>query len=300
MFPRDSGGAASAEAYNRTSKRYRNQVEVDVLAADDATLLHTLRWCPILKQPFLGLRWGMGVVTPMSAGAASASTSAPTGRVEEQVGPIGTAIANELQRRVDAGSFGQAPQVGDPRLAGVVYMGTGTKNELINTAKQMGLSAVVLFQLPQPMQGAAAGAKRTDEQLKIHIIDVNKIVQKEISAPNTAPGALVGEADPEELAICADDFGKFLDENFVLQPMPEIQAQDVPARIKKMVGEAHDDPLTVLAEVRYDQLKGLLTAEEAAAAFKNWLSDERAKVMANGTPAQRRAMLEQWLKSIRS
>ena len=51
------------------------------------------------------------------------------------------------------------------------------------------------------------------------------------------PGAAAGEADPEEIAIIADEIGKFLNENYVLQPMPQLQAGDIPARLKKLGGE---------------------------------------------------------------
>jgi hypothetical protein len=296
MFSRDAGTALSGDAFNRASRRYRSQVEIDILAAEDSALLQTLRWSPALKQPFLGVRWGTGILTQMPAAAGSASTSL-TGRVEDQTGALGTAIVGELQRRLDAGAFGQEPQVGDPRLNSVIFLGSGTKNELLNTAKAMGLSAVVLFQIPQQLPGVA---KRPDDQIKIHVMDVTGKVQWEHPAPNTAPGATAAEIDPEEIANVAADVGKYLDDNYVLQPMPEMQAKDLPARIKRMGTEAHDDLLTVFAEVRYDQLKGLLTAEEATAAFRTWLSDERAQVMASGTPAQRRALLEQWLKTTKS
>lgn len=299
MYPREFGAALNGDAFTRANRRYWYQAEVDILSADDSALLQTLRWCPILKQPALGVRWGTGVVVPMSAGSVAAATG-PTGRLEDQVGAVGTVVGNELQNRIDSGAFGQAPQVGDPRLSGVVFLGSGTRNELLNMAKAMGLNAVVLFQLPQPTPAAMqAAGKRTDDQLKIHVIDIANKTEKEWSAPNTAPGASTGEPDPEELALCADDIGKYLDANYVLQPMPQLQAGDIAGRMKKMAAEAHDDRLPLFAEVRYDQMKGLLSNEEAVAALRTWLNNEQAQVMASGTPAQRRAMLEQWLKSNR-
>ena len=79
--------------------------------------------------------------------------------------------------------------------------------------------------------------------------------------------------------------------------MPQMQASDIPARMKTLVSEAHEDRLPLFAEVRYDQLKGLLSNEDAVAEYRKWLSNEQAQVLATGTPAQRRAMLEQWLKT---
>ncbi len=302
MYLRDAGGVLSGEAFIRASRRYRNQSEVDILTAPDSVLLETLRWCPALRQAMFGVRWGMGVVTQPMVGAAATPPSPGTGRVEEHVGALGTAVANELQQRIDSGAFGQAPQVGDPRFSSVIYMGSGTRNELINMAKALGLDAIVLFNVPQSMPSTMpAGAKRLDDQIKIQIMDVGgKGEKKEWSGPNTTPGAGTGEPDPEEIAICADDIGKYLNENYVLQPMPQTQASDIPARMKTLVGEAHEDRLPLFAEVRYDQLKGLLSNEDAVTEYRKWLSNEQAQVLATGTPAQRRAMLEQWLKTTRS
>ncbi len=300
MYSRDI--ALSGDALSRASRRYRSQTEIDVLAAPDSVLLQTLRWCPVLKQPMLGVRWGSGVVTQAAPGTVAQPPTPGMGRIEDQVGALGTAVVSELQNRIDSGAFGQAPQVGDPRLSEVMYLGSGTRNDLLNLAKSMGLNAVVLFQLPQPPPSNPPPAgKRPDDQTKIYLIDVSsKAQQWERTAPNTSPSAMTGEPDPEEIALCADDLGKFLNDSYVLQPLPEVQPGDIPARIKTLTTEAHDDRLPLFAEVRYDQLKGLLSSEDAVAAFRKWLNSEQAQVMATGTPAQRRAMLEQWSKSSRN
>ena len=120
-----------------------------------------------------GVRWGMGVVTQPMVGSTphfAQSWHGPCGGTGRR---LGTAVANELQRRIDSGAFGQTPQVGDPRFSSVIYMGSGTRNELINTAKALGLNAIVFFSIPQPMTNQLpAGAKRPDDQVKIQIVDV--------------------------------------------------------------------------------------------------------------------------------
>ena len=87
------------------------------------------------------MRWGTGVVMQPTTGTTLPPPTPGTGRVEDQIGALGTAVVNELQNRIDSGAFGQAPQVGDPRLSGVIYMGAGSRNELLNTAKAVGDSA---------------------------------------------------------------------------------------------------------------------------------------------------------------
>ena len=93
-------------------------------------------------------------------------------------------MVNELQRRIDSGLFGQYPQIGDPRFCTAMFLGSGTRNDLLNIAKAMGLNALLLIQM-LPQQTAATGARRPEDGPKIFVVDMLAKVQLERQVPKS-------------------------------------------------------------------------------------------------------------------
>jgi hypothetical protein len=86
-----------------------------------------------------------------------------------------------------------------------------------------------------------------------------------------------------------------IDAKYKLQAMPAVMAEQVKDRVDRLTKAKSADVLTALAELRYYQAKGLLSADAATSAYRTWLNADSAKLLATGGSRMRRAAVQQWL-----
>ena len=278
------------EAFENTSRAYRNSTQLEALCGDDAAFLGALHWYPAKKHPTLGIRFGVGV----QINGQQSSEPLTSEELANLTRPIGPAVVKELQNRVDAGAFGDWPQLTDPRLRNVILVGVGPRGDLSAGAVRGGLDVVVIFELT----AQASGFRRTITSLKVRLADLSGDPQW--ISPTLSSSQITGTQS--DAAIVQEFVGvlmKQIDANYKLQAVPELKAEFVKRRIDRLASDKDrlGDLLNVFAELRYYRVKGLLTLDETSTAYRNWFNAETAKVMAEGDPQKRRTALEAWLKT---
>jgi hypothetical protein len=109
---------------------------------------------------------------------------------------------------------------------------------------------------------------------------------------NQAKAAIAKGQDPSaELMKSLTDY---LDKNMALKDKPDLDALKIRQRAETVAKE-QGNPLAALVEVRYYQLKGLLTPLQAEMCYRQLVDADHVEAMTNGTPEQRRKAIERFL-----
>jgi hypothetical protein len=266
-----------------TSRDYRAAAMIDVLSRDDEEFVGQLRWYTGAKQPVLGLRWGIGIAA-QGVDAASPSTAFDIGKL---TGIVGNGIIKQLNKRIDSGDFGAWPLRGDARVRHAIPLGTGDRDGLLTTAADLGLDAVVILELSQQNVALA-----TDVTLKVRISDVSgqpQWVSSSLSNQRFTP-----QAAANLTSRFLGEIGSQFEANYKLRAIPALKPVDAEARTNLLAALTPADLFSALAEVRFYQVKKLISIDLAATAYVKWLGDARGRAFATGDGRQRRAVLAQW------
>ncbi len=269
------------------SRQYRSGALIDLLAKEDQQLMNSVRWYPAAKQPAVLVRWGLGIQSTQL------DPQPPSTKLDLKslTGPVGNAVVTALEKRIKDGAFGQWPERGDPRIRTVIPLGIGTRDELLDTARQAGVDGVIVLELSRQIVG-----RKSDALLKARVSDVAGDPQW--SSPQSLSSArLAAQPDlaPQLVDAFVGELMNQIDAKYKLQPMPAVKPEQVKDRVDRLTKAKFADVLTALTELRYYQAKGLLTPDAATAAYRTWLGDESAQLLATGSGRQRRTAVQQWL-----
>jgi hypothetical protein len=257
------------------------------LAKDDSQLMEAVRWYPAAKQPAVLVRWGIGIQS------AQLDPEPPSTKLDlkQHTGPVGAAVVAALEKRINAGAFGEWPERGDARIRTVIPLGIGTREELLAAARQAGADGVIVLELSRQVV-----VRKSESLLKARVSDADGEPQW------VSPQSLVSSrlaAQPDSATDLVNSFVSELmnqiDVKYKLQAMPAVTAEQVKDRVDRLTKAKSADVLTALAELRYYQAKGLLSTDAATAAYRTWLSADGAKLLATGGRRMRRAAVQQWL-----
>jgi hypothetical protein len=265
------------------SRNYRAAAMIDMLSRDDDEFAGMLHWYPGAKQPVLGMRWGIGIVAP---GVEPASPS--TGfDISKWTGIVGGNVVKQIDKRIDAGDFGAWPQRGESRIRHLIPLGIGDREGLLSTAADLGLDCVVILELAEQTVGTA-----TDVTLKARISDVSG--QPQWTSASLSNQRFTPRAAANLMTQFTGQIGSQLVANFKLRAIPAIKPTEAEARTKLLAALTPADMFSALAEVRFYQVKKLISADLAATAYVKWLGDAEGRAFAIGDGRQRRAILMQW------
>lgn len=282
-----SGSRREIELANRA---YMQQVYVDLISDDGSQLKEQLRWYPRAKQPAIGLRWGIGVT---AVGKTSQPTINSLGDFQQLAGAIGMAIAQGIEQRKVEGAFGDLPTSSEPR-AERMMMDSGTAVELRATARRRELDCLILISL---QTRRALSGKVTDSIMQVEISDVKNRQaawsSSDISRRELETAQKEGR-DPVTNFV-ANVFQQ-IDQNYRLQPMPNITAPIAARRAASLVSKSTRDWRPVLMELRYYQTQGLLPAPEAAAHYEKILGAANGKALLDGDIDARQKALSDWFE----
>ena len=307
----------------------------DAVVRADEEVIGSLRWSPGLKRPMLAARWGIalpgkppekkpvlqpragfnpedhglsddfvpnpGMHQPRPAEVAGSLDRNPLEFWKESVdGPL----IERLQTRVEQDFFGGWFQAFDKpppaeesvqRSPGMVVMRIDDPMALRETAAREGLDLVLV---------AVMGAKPTrngppQTLYVLRIFDVSKDraiwTSKPLSNLRVAAAKAAGDGGADPAGEFVDRMLKYVDAQLKLVEMPSINHEAAVRRAESLVGQRFDDPLLTLMELRYYQSKGLLTPEELAEYYTKILGPGDGPLLATGTEAQRRLIVERWL-----
>ena len=283
------------------------ELERALTFVDDERLVTELKSCAALKRPLFQLYWAFALES-VPAGGADRST--PTVKVsgiipqeqpdqfwnkrevEKQLGEIGEALLDGLQTRVDSKAFGS--WASDDRgfrgrhgHSGVTILPAGTANETLNTAA--GLHADLL--LAARIDVKPTGLRKATATLTLRVVDVlnGKELWKSEPVSSTAFAAK-GRQDDLGGQLVNDTFN-FIDNNIRLGPLPDIKPEVARKRMVKLAETRSSDVLAALIELRYYQVKKLLSVEEIQEAYGKLRNEHTAKQLAGDDVAERIAAI---------
>ncbi len=262
------------------NRAYVGKIAADLVAGDDDLLLQKMWWFPLGKRACMGLRVALGVQTGL--------TTQQPGPNDAPLGPLGDALARELESRVRAGFFGPWPQSADSRVRQVVILKSDSLPGLFASARYQGVDLVFLL----GAENQASGDLRSATSAKVSLVDVAEQCAL-VSWP--APGGAGGTGDDPALAA---EIVKYLDSNGALVAIPEFIVQDVKRCITTLarMTQGLRNLAPMLAEVRLYQVKQLLTPNDAAVLYEAVLGQGRGSLVADGDAAKRREVLDAWLR----
>jgi hypothetical protein len=150
---------------------------------------------------------------------------------------------------------------------------------LLQEAKTEALDVVVIIDLVSKRAGT-----KTTREITMHIYEVagGKVLweSKPLSEAKVAVGRRSG-SDPG--AKLVDQVMAYVDDKVKLQDLPELKPEAVKARVGRLTASPPSNIWPVLVELRAYQVRKLLSADEAAAAYSRVLgSDDAGEMLAIG------------------
>ena len=156
----------------------------------------------------------------------------------------------------------------------------------MSAARDVGVQFVLLLTL-RLQQGPSKNKPLAT--LDARILDVGGASSPWVSSPLTNEGQA---ADVEKSAYdWVDSLVNQIDDVYKLQPLPDLDAKQVSARVQELNKKKPLDVWSALVEVRCYQLKGLIDADQAGEVFAKLLG-ESGKALAGDDAAARRAALD--------
>lgn len=273
------------EDIGKRAQDYLTTVHGELLAGDDRLLSEQLSFWPAARRPKLGLRWGIAIEY--------AGRDAPAVRnffdLERLTGPLGVLLRNGLQARIDRGDFGLWPQIDDPRLRELAFLGVGPRKDIVSYAQQLGLDMVVCVAISG--QGNPNG-RLSDLVMLTTLVDPRGAVAEWSSSPlRLSDVAAAGDAAHGLAERKANEVLAKIDGDHALRPMPALTAAQVEKRLQRLSRETSSDPWSVLAEVRY-YLVQRLVSKEAAIARLDAVAPGQGAALADDQPSVRRSALK--------
>lgn len=280
-----------AEEFELASRKYRQAAQLKMLAANDEKLSSLFGWYPAAKRPTFGLRVGVGAQAP--DGSKDVIPLASMKSLSEFTGPVGPTVVNELRKRFAEDAFGDWPQTEDAATRGITYVGIGPRDKVIASAKTAELDIVIMLEVTRQPIG---NTKRFDMLLRARVSDASG-EPVWVSPALSSEKAKAAEWNKQDLVkpFVAEVMAK-IDELYTLKALPPAKPQAVKERAKVIAAKDTPDAnrLLVAAELRYYQINGLLTPEEALPAYRKLFDDATAEAMASGDVRKRREALDKW------
>ena len=180
---------------------------------------------------------------------------------------------------------------------GVVLVGQGKKNDLVDRAREMGLDVLFLFNVrvssgrtPTGTAGLKVINLHSDEE---DIMFNSRSLRSDVVAKKRASG-VSEKLDP--VATALDAVFAEMDAKFRAQPIPEkLKPEHVAGRVKQLMAKSHAEPLAVAVEIAAFHRMEMLDAEMAEKALDEVLGEGKGNVLLTGTAEERKAVLADFM-----
>jgi hypothetical protein len=296
------GGIADRDPDGQGLKHVRERY-TSLIAGDGKELDKQMLWFPAAKRPSIGLRWGLGVQQSEKPHPASGSSSERTRGFDNNdlfvhllselpqttIGPIGARLLAELRQRMAEGKFGAWPKTGDSSFHDVCFLGGGKLPELQAAARRHGLDLLLVIDANSPFVGIVA---QWDFKITTFDLTTNQILwtSEPLTTAQVTLAEKSGTADPRERFI--QKVLETIAADYQLATMPALTAENVKKRLASLAARTFDDPLPVLAELRYYQTKKLADPTDLTPLYDRLLGPGGARTMLEGNESERRAAVQ--------
>jgi hypothetical protein len=287
--------APTGEGYEQSSRDYVQSTLVDVLSGDDDVLQERLRWFPKAKRPAIGLRWAFGVEF---TGEKTTREIEDAWDVRHITGEIGPFLGREIEDRIAQGDFGEWPDRGDPRFRQVVILGVATRDKLLDAARRQAVDVLIVANMTTKVVGLHRNATTT---MRFQFFDTSTD-----GLLWTSP-VLTNTRQSRSADAVAAEVLEQIDSDFRLGAMPTMRPEHAEGRLKTLAaaideaGSPGKDRrlamLAVMIELRYYQVKSLITAAQATELYDKILGVGKGKNLSEGDEDQRRETVRAWLET---
>ena len=294
-----------------------------ILSDDETASKYPLQWYSGIAQPKVAIRFGVGVTyipardfsgKPPVIGdpedvrlpGASSPSSQRGSDGDGVVGGGGRAAANANATptaRLDRVSGRTAANDPDAELSGslspgVMLVGEGKKEDLVDRAREMGLDVLLLFNVRVSSSRVPTGTANL-KVINLHSDDSevmfnSRSLKSDVVAKNRAAG--ISEKSDPVVSTLDSLFEEALDPNLRAQPLPpNLKPEHVAGRIEQLMSKSNPDPLSVAVEIVDFHRLELLDAELAEKALDKVLGEGKGNILLTGTTEARKAALEEYM-----
>jgi hypothetical protein len=196
------------------------------------------------------------------------------------------------------GAAGAAARAGavTPVTPGLTLVGVGTEKELLDKAKKENLDVLVVARVKIELN--RIGIVRNETEIALFdVAKPAKAVYTSSTLLNTKVelARQVNQDDGVDKEV--KELFDVIDQKLVLSPLPQLPPEIVKTkRVDVLAQGKYDNPLPVLAEIRFYNRSKLISDEDTLSAFTNVLGNEAsAKTLVEGTEEERKEVIQKWL-----
>lgn len=181
--------------------------------------------------------------------------------------------------------------------AGLTFLGTGSEKDLLERAKKSSLDVLAVFRVKLTVTRGGF----TSNEIEIALIDVAKggkplFETRRLENLKVQQDRMANRDDGVEKEV--KKLFEYIDQNLVVSKIPEkLTADSVKTkRVDALVKVKYDNPLPVLAEIRFYNRNNFLSDEDTLAAFSQIMAnDSAAKTLLEGKEDERKQAIEKWV-----
>jgi hypothetical protein len=232
-----------------------------------------------------------------------------------QKGDFGTFLKGADDKPRNAGGAGESGAMpgmggmygggGGPQAAGdgtsqltpgVTFLGTENEKKLLQKAEDLDIDVLVVFHV-NVAKAPRTGYTTNTNKITLHDVRTGREVYKSSVLTNIAvQKARESDKDDDPVEKEVEKLFNFVDKTYQLITIPEgMKAEHAIGMVKELIGTSHDNPLPVLAEIKFFHTLGLLTDQHLESAYARVVDPPDATALASGDEEERRRALEAWL-----
>lgn len=206
---------------------------------------------------------------------------------------------SEMAGGYNPSGYGIAGGAPEQLIPGVTMVGLGAVKDLLERANQRNLDLLIVFDVD--VTRLRTGTERNETTVSIYLVGSGKQIRSakptnNIKVYTDRQDLRDKSKDPVELII-DDLLVGFADEHFKAQVLPDLKPDQALHRVSSLVASAYENPLPVLAEIRYYHTHKLITDDELKGAYQKLIGDEAGEKLATGSTEEKKQAIAKWLTS---
>lgn len=234
---------------------------------DPNTLQERLKWCPALKRPVSGIRWGLGVQLAATSKENLLKTQPSSFVVVDAVNQITGGVCSPLVARMTDlganGALGELPKTNDARIAQPLLFGGGNRKQLLEAAKAAGVDVLFVAHLSgAPTNKGVLNAT----SLVLRMINVD--TEDEFFASDRLSGKAASTTAADLSGLIVDRTITFAKEQIRLEPLSSAPEKEVRERLTAMEKNGTGLPHAAAVELMAWKARGLISEGQCRAVLK--------------------------------
>ncbi|MDG2014701.1 MAG: hypothetical protein P8J33_14435 [Pirellulaceae bacterium] len=183
---------------------------------------------------------------------------------------------------------------------GLMMVGVGNKNQLLNNARNLNLDLLVVFEVKVKHTERRNGDSSTKSNTRMVLYSVKSgesldTGSKSLSNLAVASAREKGRDDPVEQEL-DKVFAEMADKEYKSKELPSSLDSDIAnKRYQYLLKKEYVNPLPILIEIKFYQDSGLITKNDYMAACEQLLGDVEAQDLIDGDLKQQERALEKYL-----